>query len=98
MSLKADKYIKYPLYAGGPTSLERLMLRLGWGGPIRCTVCGSLAFMKRIKENLRETCNCTACGATNRKRQIALVVCDAVRRTRGGRVAPCGIFPGTPAW
>ena len=87
MSLKADKYIKYPLYAGGPTVLERLMLRLGWGGPIRCTVCGSLALMKRIKENLRESCNCTACGATNRKRQIALVLCDSVRRTRGGRVS-----------
>jgi len=86
MSLKADKYIKYPLYAGGPSSLERLMLRLGWGGPIRCTVCGSLAFMKRIKENLRESCDCSACGATNRRRQIALVVCDAVRRIRGGGV------------
>ena len=61
------------------------MLRLGRGGPIRCTVCGSLTFMKRIKKNLRESCNCSACGATNRKRQIALVVCDAVRRMgRGG--------------
>jgi SAM-dependent methyltransferase len=84
MSLRADKHIKYPLSAAGPTGLERLMLRLGWGGPIRCTVCGSLAFMKRIRENLRESCNCSACGATNRKRQIALVICDAVGRMRAG--------------
>lgn len=86
MSLNAEKYIKYPMYAGGPTPLERLMLKTGWGGPIKCTVCGSLAMMKRVKENLRESCTCSACGATNRKRQIALVVCDAVRRTRHGRV------------
>lgn len=62
------------------------MLRMGVGGPMKCPVCGSLAFMRRIKENLRESCNCTSCGATNRKRQIAFIVCDAVRRTRGGQV------------
>ncbi len=87
MSLNAEKFIKYPLADRGLTPLERLMLKIGWGGPIKCTVCGSLAFMKRIKQNLRETCRCSVCGATNRKRQLALVVCDAVRRMRGGRVA-----------
>jgi len=86
MSLNAEKYINYPMYDSGLPLPERLMLKMGWGGPIKCTVCGSLAVMKRIKDNLRESCNCSACGATNRKRQIALVVCDAVRRTRGGRV------------
>lgn len=96
MSLNAEKYIKYPMYAEGPTPLERLMLRTGWGGPIRCTVCGSLAFMKRIKENLRESCNCSACGATNRKRQMALIVCDAVRRARGGGVDSIRDLPKYP--
>lgn len=85
MSAKADKYVKFPLDASGPTRLERLMLRLGAWGPIRCTVCGSLAFMKRIKENLRESCLCTSCGAPNRQRQMAFVICDAIKRTRGGR-------------
>jgi SAM-dependent methyltransferase len=72
------------------------MLKMGWGGPIKCTVCGSLAMMKRIKENLRESCDCSACGATNRKRQIALVVCDAVRRTRGGGVDSIRDLPRYP--
>jgi SAM-dependent methyltransferase len=96
MSLNAEKYIKYPLYIEGATSFERLMLRMGWGGPIKCTVCGSLAFMKRIKENLRESCDCSACGATNRKRQIALIVCDAVRRTLGGGVDSIRDLPKYP--
>jgi SAM-dependent methyltransferase len=86
MSAKAGKYIKFPLEAQGPTRIEWVMLKLGAWGPFRCTVCGTLAFMKRIRENLRESCFCTSCGAPNRQRQMALVICDAIKRTRGGRV------------
>jgi len=93
MSPEASKYIKYPLYPGPPTALERLMVKLGKGGPIRCTVCGSLAFMKRVMSNLRETCNCSACEATNRQRQMAFILCDALRRTRGGRVSSLKDIP-----
>jgi SAM-dependent methyltransferase len=87
MKQKPNKYLKYPIYAGPPAWPERLILKFGFGGPIKCPVCGRLAMMKRVRENLRESGFCSACGAPNRQRQMALIICDAVRRTRGGNVS-----------
>lgn len=39
-----------------------------------CPICGKLRPYYIVGDNLRETCICSSCGATNRKRQIAWVI------------------------
>ena len=82
----SDKYIKYPISAENGW-LEKAICRLGFGGIAKCPVCGSLTFIVQVEENLRESCYCKKCGATNRQRQIAYVICDRVGSSVGRRLA-----------
>lgn len=82
---KRERQIIYPIYPTR-TRLEKIMLKAGFGVG-RCVVCGELATMKPVEENLRESCRCTRCSATNRQRQIAYVLCGAVSSVVGRRVA-----------
>ncbi len=50
-------------------------------GPIRCTVCGERGYAEGFSEllrGLRETGTCSNCRATNRHRQLGLVLADAL--------------------
>lgn len=80
-----DKEIKYPIRPTR-TWLERAMIKTGFGGFVRCPVCGSIASVRRVEENLRESCRCSRCGATNRQRQLAYVACRAATAMTGVRI------------
>ncbi len=68
----------FPNFPEKPSWTENLAGKLGFWGPIRCPVCGRVALMHGIGENVRETCFCGSCGSTNRKRQIGYVVSATV--------------------
>src|SRR5215216_1490242 len=65
--------LRYPLYRRDPTYFEQFVERLNFG-VIKCLVCGKYARMHSIGPNLRETCLCVNCGATNRHRQMAYML------------------------
>ena len=68
------RHIRYPIYPH--TKLfDRIALKLGVLPVIFCPVCGNLAAVTSIKENLRESCLCIKCKSTNRQRQLAHVLC-----------------------
>jgi SAM-dependent methyltransferase len=71
------RYIKYPIYP--QTKLfDRIALKIGAIPSIFCPVCGNIAPVIAIKENLRESCLCTRCKSSNRQRQLAYVLCKSV--------------------
>ncbi len=45
--------------------------------PMRCLVCGRASLAEIRAANLRESCRCIRCGASNRQRQIAAVILAA---------------------
>lgn len=61
------------------------MVRLGYG-VAKCTVCGALAGLSVRHANLRETCLCRRCGASNRQRQIAYVCASILAHHRGRKI------------
>jgi hypothetical protein len=83
------RFARYPIYPR-KTWLEKVILRLGFGGPAWCPVCGSLTLITRVRENLRETCTCLRCKSTNRQRQIAYVLCAAASRITGEEISSLG--------
>jgi SAM-dependent methyltransferase len=84
-----ERSMAYPVCSSA-TWLEKTMIRLKLGGVARCPVCGSLTLITDVNGNLRESCKCLRCKSTNRQRQIAHVVCDAVGRMKGGRMSSLG--------
>ncbi len=77
MKNKAQRFIKYPLYSSN-SWLEKMMVKLHFGGIARCSVCGFLTLLLVKGENLRETFRCLKCQSTNRQRQLAYVCCQAI--------------------
>lgn len=79
--MNIEKFILYPLYFSNFNKIERLMIKLGVGIIGRCVVCGAQPSIIYIRDvNLRESCVCKYCGATNRQRQIAFIICNHVRK------------------
>lgn len=78
MKNKVNKFIKYPLYISPSSWLEKLMVKLHFGGIAKCPVCGSFTLIIITQENLRETCICIKCKSKNRQRQIAYIACHVV--------------------
>lgn len=78
MKNKVSKFIKYPLYPSLSSRLEKLIVKLHFGGIAKCPVCGAFTLIHVKGDNLRETCICIRCKSNNRQRQIAYVVCHAV--------------------
>lgn len=76
------KNLLYPIYPRKATCFERLALRLGTTIGF-CTVCGQVTALTRWQTNFRETGCCVNCRAINRHRQIAAVVCIALREWKG---------------
>jgi SAM-dependent methyltransferase len=72
----------YPIYSRPPTMWERLALRFGFTLGF-CPVCGNLARIIDWRDNFRETGFCAMCGSSNRKRQIAYVLCGSLSEWRG---------------
>lgn len=68
-----NPFLRYPLYRRNLTYFERLVQRINLG-VIKCLVCGSYARMHTIGVNLRETCLCARCNASNRQRQMAYMI------------------------
>ena len=79
---KADAadFIKFPCYPPRMSRLERAMLRSS-RGLMTCTVCGAFCRFDIRGDNLREDCCCSNCGATNRHRQLAWVLCSAIAQS-----------------
>jgi len=70
-------HIKYPI--SYQTKLfDRIALKIGVLPVIFCPVCGNIAPVIAIKENLRESCLCTICKSNNRQRQLAYVLCKSI--------------------
>ena len=86
-------FVAYPLYPS-LTLLERLMMRLGFGGVAKCPVCGSITLITDVGRSLRETCKCIRCKSTNRQRQIAYVICSVVSQMTGKRISSLGDLVG----
>lgn len=78
MSNKVNPFIKYPFYVETRPLAERIIVKAGHS-LIKCLVCGRYALLRRIEENLRETCICSNCKSTNRQRQMAYVMLHAVK-------------------
>lgn len=74
-------FIKFPCYPPPASRLEQRMIRAK-AGRMTCTVCGFLTAFRIEHDNLRETCICATCGATNRHRQVAYVLCATLSRVR----------------
>ena len=58
-------------------------------GPIRCTVCGQRAYAEGFADvlhGLRETGACSKCHATNRHRQLGLILADIASEYSGRRL------------
>jgi len=70
--------IRYPIYSSHPRILDKIIIKLGLAFPAYCTVCGKIALIVKCGDNLRETCRCVRCGASNRQRQIAYTVCKSI--------------------
>ena len=85
---KADAadFIKFPCYPPRMSRLERAMLRSS-RGLMTCTVCGAFCRFDIRGDNLREDCCCSNCGATNRHRQLAWVLCSAIAQSTGKSLA-----------
>jgi SAM-dependent methyltransferase len=82
----APDFIKFPCHPPRISRLEQLMIRAK-SGRMTCTVCGGFTRFRIEHDNLRETCVCASCGATNRHRQLAYVLCAALARQHGKPVA-----------
>ena len=78
MRNKVVRFIKYPLYPITQSWIENFMVKIRFGGIIRCTVCGNFAPIYIQGENLRETCLCFCCKSTNRQRALAYVTSSIV--------------------
>ena len=93
----ASDFIKFPCHPPRASRLEELMLRMQ-RGRMTCTVCGAFTSFRIESDNLRETCVCAACGATNRHRQVAYVLCAALSKRLGQPVAalPSLLHAGKP--
>jgi SAM-dependent methyltransferase len=76
--------LAYPIYSRPPTLTERLALLLGFTLGF-CPVCGQFARISDWGDNFRETGFCASCGSSNRKRQIAYVLCGSLSRWRGSK-------------
>jgi SAM-dependent methyltransferase len=86
LKAEATDFIKFPCLPPRMSRLEHLMLRAR-GGRMTCTVCGAFTRFRIENDNLRETCICAGCGATNRHRQVAYVLCSALAKQLGKPVA-----------
>jgi len=75
-------FIRFPCNPPPVSRLEAWMIKRG-GGPMTCTVCGAFTRFKIESDNLREGCSCVACGAMNRNRQIAYVLCGTLAKQIG---------------
>src|SRR5712691_8984737 len=74
-----NRSIVYPMYPEPARMLDKLLVRLKWHLPTFCTVCGRVSLIGSIYENLRESCFCIRCNASNRQRQLATVLCASAR-------------------
>jgi SAM-dependent methyltransferase len=75
--MQSIRHIKYPIYP--QTRLfDRIALKIGALPLIFCPVCGNIATVVSIRENLRESCLCVRCKSNNRQRQLAYVLCKAL--------------------
>jgi SAM-dependent methyltransferase len=86
LKAEATDFIKFPCHPPRMSRLEQLMLRAR-GGRMTCVVCGAFTRFRIEHDNLRETCVCAGCGATNRHRQVAYVLCAALAKQFGKPVA-----------
>jgi hypothetical protein len=76
----------YPLMPTAPSRIESLMTRLRFGGIAFCSVCGRYGALSIEHDNLRETVRCSRCGAVNRQRQLAYVVCASLSTVLGYQI------------
>ena len=94
MKNESSRFIKYPLYPSPTPWYERLMVTLRFGGIIRCTVCGAISVVYVAGNNLRDTCKCLRCRATNRHRQIAYIACQSVGQATKSSLSSLKDFAG----
>src|SRR5712692_931827 len=74
-----EDFIRFPCNPPRVSRLEAWAVKRR-SGPMICVVCGELAQFKIDDDNLRESCRCARCGAMNRNRQIAYVLCAALSK------------------
>lgn len=80
-----QKHINYPIYPQTKL-LDRIALKIDALPLIFCPVCGNIAPIVMIKENLRESCLCTRCKSFNRQRQRAYVLCKSLSSVKRKRI------------
>lgn len=71
--------IIYPLYSRPPSLIEKIARR-SRATLAFCNVCGKWSVIAPWTDNYRESGNCRRCGAYNRQRQIAHVLCTVVSK------------------
>jgi SAM-dependent methyltransferase len=74
-------YIRYPIYIRDKTWFEKLVLKTK-RMPIKCPVCGSFSLAYIPDDDFRENYRCTKCSASNRQRQVAFVLCNAIANNK----------------
>jgi SAM-dependent methyltransferase len=62
--------------------LDRVIMRLRLAVGI-CPICGNVTLFYKFSENLRETGTCVVCKSTNRHRQVAVVLLNAIAEMTG---------------
>lgn len=74
---KPIRSVLYPLYSRSESFAEIIAEKTNVF-PIICNICGKFTWSQVETSNFRETCKCRNCGAFNRQRQIAFVLCNSV--------------------
>jgi len=72
----------YPIHSRPLSLLEKCAIACGSTLGF-CPVCGRFARMMHWRRDFRESGFCDNCGASNRKRQIAYVICGALSEWQG---------------
>jgi SAM-dependent methyltransferase len=70
-----NRSIVYPMYPTTTGAFDSLLVKRKWPLPTYCPVCGRVSLITNIQENLRESCFCIRCHASNRQRQLAFTLC-----------------------
>ena len=83
MGNKLQKFLKLPITPASLSLLEKLMVKTHFGGPAKCNVCGLFTLLYVRNNDLKESCKCLNCHATNRQRQMAFFFCQTVNTITG---------------
>lgn len=78
------------------TEKQRQVVAGGHYGPVDCPMCGQTVTVVNVREDVRESGDCPACGSWTRTRHLALVICAVFERKLGRPINSIVELAGVP--